>query len=73
MHSVRDFRLVLCVDVLDSMMPQALQLLESIVEQQGLFYLPCEPSVICERRMLRTRATDFAVGCMGSNIPASAL
>ena len=73
MHSVRDFHLVLCVDVFDSMMPQALQLMESIVEHHGFYYLPHEPSIICERRTLRTRVTDFAVGCVGSNIPASAL
>ena len=72
-YSVRDFRLVLCADVLDSSVEHAIRTLERTVEEGkgGLGYLPCK--VIFERRILRTRNSDYSVGSMSRNIPASAL
>ena len=69
MSAVRDFRLVLCADVLDFMMEHAMRTLEQVVEmeegKEGLGYLPCKPLVIFERRTLRTRNTDYVLESMG--------
>ena len=77
MHSVRDFRLVLCVDVLDCMAEEATRLLGDIVKAEeakgGFDFLLSEPSVVCEKRVVRTRLSDFNVGYSKSNVPASAL
>jgi hypothetical protein len=75
MHSVREFRLVFCVDVVDCMTQHALQLLRRVLDRDmGEFhYLSYEPSIICERRVLRTRVTDFVLGSASPNVPASAL
>ena len=77
MHSVREFRLVFCVDVVDCMMSHALRLLGNIFQDEEarreFDYLLYEPFIICERRMLRTRVTDFIVGSTTQNVPASAL
>ena len=72
-YDVRDFRLVLCVDVLDFLVEHAIRTLERTVEEGkgGLDYPPCK--VIFERRIPRTRSTDYAIGSMSRNIPASAL
>ena len=77
MHDVRDFRLVICVDNLDCMV-DGVQLMRRIVDAEkvkGRFdFLHCEPSLICERRMLRTRPEDFYLGwCSDWELPASAL
>ena len=57
MHNARDFRLVLCADVPDCVVEQAIQTLEHIVnagEINGeLDYLFCKPLVIFERRTSR--------------------
>jgi len=60
MHSVRAFRLVLCVDVLfDRTVEGGLEMLERFVKAEkvtgGLDYLFQEPLIIFERRSLRTR------------------
>jgi hypothetical protein len=77
MHSVRDFRLVFCVDVLDCMTEDATRLLGDIVKTEeakgGFDFLLSEPSVICEKRVVRTRLSDFNVGYSKSNVAASAL
>ena len=66
MHNVRDFRLVLCADVVDWMVDYAIQRLEYFVKAEkvkgGLDYLLYEPLVISERRTLRTRNKDHNVG-----------
>ena len=77
MHSVRDFRLVLCVDVLDCMAEDSTRMLGGIVKVEeakgGFDFLLSEPLVVCEKRVVRTRISDFNVGCSRSNVPASAL
>ena len=77
MHSVRDFRLVLCVDVFDCIVEDATRLLGDIVKAEeakgGFDFLLSEPLVICEKRVVRTRLSDFNVGYSKANIPASAL
>ena len=61
-HHVRDFRLVLCVDVFDRILEPAIKMLEGVVKEEmekgGLDYLPCEPLIISERRAPRNRHTD---------------
>ena len=78
MHSVRDFRLVLCADIPNDIAehiivetPECIAKAERVKE--GLDYL-CRPLIIFERRILRTRPTDYHVGYQrGWPIPASAL
>ena len=71
MHSVRDFRLVLCVDVLG--VPHIykcadMETLECIAKAErvegGLDYL-YKPLIIFERRLLHTRPTDHNPGWPG--------
>ena len=65
MHDVRDFRLVICVDSLDCMVG-GVELMKRIVDAEkakgGFDFLYCEPSLICERRTLRTRSKDSYLG-----------
>lgn len=57
MYGVRGFRLVLCADVLDCVMEDAIENLEYFVEEEKekgeLDYLFCEPLIISERRSPR--------------------
>jgi len=66
MHRVREFRLVLCADVLDCAEEYAMRVLERIVETEmmngGLDYLRYEPLIISEVRSPRTRLTDDCAG-----------
>jgi hypothetical protein len=78
MYSVRDFRLVFCVDVLDCAMDYAMGLMRVVVEEEkakGWWNYPlCEPLVICERRVLRTRMYDWNLGCSsGPTVASSAM
>jgi len=70
MYAVREFRLVLCADVLDYAIEDTMRALECIVEKERmggrLDYLPCEPLIFPEMRSLRTRPFDFQVG--GSSV-----
>ena len=67
MHEAREFRLVLCADVSDSMVKYAAEMLDMHVKAEkakgGLDYLLCEPLIIIERRSPRTRPSDDHVGC----------
>ena len=67
MFMVREFRLVLCTDVLGCAAAEdAKRALERIVKAErmngGFDYLPCEPVIISEMRYPRTRRTDTQVG-----------
>ena len=78
MHRVREFRLVLCADVLDCAEDYAVRVLEHIVKTEmmngGLDYLRYKPLVISEARSPRTRLSDDCAGQKGiSPIRASAL
>ena len=78
MYRVREFRLVLCVDVHDCAEEYAMRVLEHVVETEtmngGLDYLRYEPLIISEIRSPRTRLTDDCAGQRGrSPIRASAL
>ena len=78
MHRMREFRLVLCVDVLDCIAEYAVGVLERIVEEERmngrLDFLLCEPLIISEIRSPRTRFSDDNSGCMrGGFIRANAL
>ena len=78
MYRVREFRLVLCADVLNCAEEYAMRVLEQIVKTEmmngGLDYLRCEPLIISESRSPRTRLTDDSAGERGkSPIRASAL
>jgi len=70
MHGARDFRLVLCVDVFDSLVKRAIKTLECLVEAEeakgGLDH-HYKPLIISERRTIRTRPVDHcpAVGDPG--------
>ena len=63
MYGVREFRLVLCADVLDCIAKRAMRVLGGIVKAErkkgGLDYLACEPLIISETRVPRTRRTDW--------------
>jgi len=76
-QNMRKFRLVLCADVSDNLVDYTIGSLEHIVNVEtkkgGLDRL-CRPLVISERRMLRTRPRDYAVGWSKTlGIVASAL
>ena len=62
MHKARKFRLVFCVDVYGCMVDAGMRLLESVVrkeeEEGGFGYLVSSPVIVCERRMICTRATE---------------
>ena len=66
MYAVREFRLVLCADVLDNAVEDTMRALECIVKEArmngGLGYLSCEPLIFSEMRSLRTRPWDSVVG-----------
>ena len=66
MHSARDFRLVLCADVIDCMVVDGIETLERITKEEGamggLDYLLQKPLIISERRTIRTRYCDQNVG-----------
>ena len=66
MHSVRDFRLILCADVFDCVGGGAIYILEGIVREDeangGLNHPAHKPMIISERRTLRTRTADDRVG-----------
>ena len=71
MYNAWDFRLVLCADVSDGMMEQAIEMLEEIAE---MVQLPREPLIVSERRTLRTRSADRNAGFSGQcPVDASAL
>ena len=55
MHNVRDFRLVLCADVLDCAVDNCVETLERIAEEaeDGLDHLLHKSLIICERRTHR--------------------
>ena len=69
MYGVREFRLVLCADVLDCVVDDAIETLEFVVEAEkargGSDYLRCEPLVISERRSPRIRHFHGDVGQSG--------
>ena len=70
MYSVRDFRLVLCVDVPDCFVEIAVDILEKIVNGE-IFQ---NPLIISERRTLHTRKSDWDVGSStGASVIACAL
>jgi hypothetical protein len=76
-YKTREFRLVLCADVPDSMVEHGLEILRRIVEvgkvMGGLFHLH-EPLVIAERRVHLARCNDYSPGWRGKwYVPASAL
>ena len=77
MYRVRDFRLVLCADVLDCIAECAMRTLEDVVEVERMAgrvdYLPREPLIISEIRSPHTRLTDDFPGWGPCFIPASAL
>ena len=79
MHAVRGFRLVFCVDAVECMLEQSVHILETFVNEEkalrGFDYLLCEPLIVCENRLLRTRRSDFNAGWSGTipNVSASAL
>ena len=66
MHSVRNFRLVLCADVFDCMVEDGINTLERIAKMEeaigGLDYPRQKPLIISERRTVRTRYTDYNAG-----------
>ena len=66
MYAVREFRLVICADVLGDAIEDTVRALECILEKErkngGLDYLPCEPSIFTEMRSLRTRPMDSLIG-----------
>ena len=68
MHGARDFRLVLCADVFDSVVEYAAKTLESLVEAEeakgGLDHR-YKPLIISERRTIRTRPRDYEPGSSG--------
>ena len=56
MQGVREFRLILCADVLGFAVDDSVETLEWIVEQVEEFgCLPCRPLIISERRLHRLR------------------
>ena len=78
MYMTREFRLVLCADVLGCSAEFAVRVLKCIVRAErtngGLDYLPCEPLIISEMRSPRSRPGDNRVGWEGElPIYASAL
>jgi hypothetical protein len=78
MYGVREFRLVLCADVLDCIAKDAIRVLECIAKAEkakgGLVYLPYEPLIVSGTRSPRTRLDDHRVGWTGRwAIVASAL
>ena len=62
MHNARDFHLVLCADVSDSIVERAMQTLERFVDARevngGLDYLLYKPMVMFERRTLHIHRED---------------
>jgi len=65
MHRVREFRLVLCADVLDCIAERATRTLECILEAErikgGLDYLLCEPLVISRVGLPRAHLSNGVV------------
>jgi len=77
-HSIRAFRLVLCVDVFDCMVEDGIETLGRFVKAEkvtgGLDYLLQEPLIMFERRSLRTRFVDHSGGwSVSEDIYGSAL
>ena len=77
MYSVRDFHLVFCLDDLDCRVEYAKLLMGRLVKEEkarGGFNPPfCEPLIICERRVIRTRDMDPAAGWSRTRSTLSAL
>ena len=73
MRKARDFRLVLCADVLDCMVEHAIQTLEhTLIAREvngGLDYFIYKPLVISERRSSRTRPIDDDTGWSATSWP----
>ena len=69
MYRVRDFRLVLCADVLGCIAESAVRKLDRIVKAErmigGLDYLLCEPLIISEIRSPHPRLGIYYVGSTG--------
>jgi len=65
-HNVRGFRLVHCADVSDCIVERAIKALERFVKagkmKGGLSHSSYEPLIISERRLLRTRTSDYLAG-----------
>jgi len=74
MYRVRDFRLVLCVDVLDCIVESAMRNLDRIVKTErmigGLDYLLCGLLIISQIRSPHPRFGDYRVGSTGE-LPVS--
>jgi len=77
MHNVRNFRLVLCVDVFDCMVEDSMETLERVAKAEevvgGSDLLVQKPLIISERRTLRTCYMDQNPGWPRMGISASAL
>ena len=78
MHSVGNFRLVLCADVSESSVKRVMEILEPISRAEtvegGSDHMLYKPPIVVERRILRTRPTDNDVGfSWKEDIVASAL
>ncbi|KAF9780961.1 hypothetical protein BJ322DRAFT_1112347 [Thelephora terrestris] len=77
MHSAREFRLVLCVDVYGCMGDFGMRRLDAAVKREeangGFGYLKCSPVITCERRTIRTRTKDYHAGATSRWVLASAL
>ena len=57
MQGVREFRLVLCADILGFAMDDSVEILEWISEQVEEFgCLQCRPLIVSERRLHRVRS-----------------
>lgn len=65
-HGARDFRLVLCADVSDDMVEDAIKTLGRVVRmekaKEGPDHFPYDPLIISERRTIRTRPDDHNAG-----------
>ena len=77
MYAVREFRLLLCADVLDYAIEDTVRALEWIVEEERmsgrLDYLPCEPLIFSEMRSHRTRPFNNQAGACIPKITTCAL
>ena len=78
MHSVRDFRLVLCADISGNSVGRATKTLEHIVRAEKVEgrtdYFLYKPLIVFERRIIHTRPDDYNAGYSGREpILASAL
>ena len=72
MYMVQRFRLVLCVDILDSVTEHTTRALERVVNAEkangGFCYLLHEPLIVSEIRSPRTRLYDHQPGWVRGNV-----